>query len=150
MVQKHRWPAQRAQEARDGLDGSECDLAVKRRCIAQSFDLESAVENHFTAKTPRAQRTYSKDKIHPIGEGQERTHFHSNPCFSLASSRLCGESFIPTAFFRIRHSPIYRELPAQRLGLGFHFGDDGRVAFGFQRAINQTRHFNGLDGAEAA
>ena len=60
------------------------------------FILENAVENNFTAKTPRAQypvgalRTYSKDKIHPIGEDQERIHFHSNPCFSLASLRLGG------------------------------------------------------------
>ena len=62
--------------------------------------LENAVENHFTAKTPRAQRTYNRDKIHPIGEDQEHTRFHSNPCFSFASLRLCGGNFIPTAFFR--------------------------------------------------
>ena len=66
--------------------------------------LENAVENHFTAKTPRAQRTYNRDKIHPIGEDQEHTRFHSNPCFSLAYLRLCGGSFIPTAFFRIKDS----------------------------------------------
>ena len=61
-------------------------------CSFLRFNLENAVENNFTAKTPRAQRTYSKDKIHPIGEDQERTHFHSNPCFSLASLRLGGGS----------------------------------------------------------
>ena len=46
--------------------------------------------------------------------------------------------------------PIYRKLPAQRLGLGFHFGDDGRVAFGLQRAVDQTRDFNRFDWAETA
>ena len=46
--------------------------------------------------------------------------------------------------------PIYRKLPAQRPGLGFHFGDDGRVAFGLQRAVDQTRDFNRFDGAETA
>ena len=71
------------------------------------MSLENAVGNHFTAKTPRAQRTYSRDKTHPIGEDLEHTRFHSNPCFSyvpqrgIASLRLCGGSFIPTAFFRM-------------------------------------------------
>ncbi len=63
------------------------------------MSLENAVGNHFTAKTPRAQRTYSRDKTHPIGEDLEHTRFHSNPCFPFASLRLCGGSFIPTAFF---------------------------------------------------
>ena len=71
------------------------------------MSLENAVENYLTAKTPRAQypvgalRTYSRDKTHPIGEDLEHTRFHSNPCFSFASLRLCGGSFIPTAFFRM-------------------------------------------------
>jgi hypothetical protein len=63
--------------------------------------LKKAVENHFTAKTPRAQRTYSKDKIHLFGEGKDHMYFNSNSCFSLASSRLCGGSLIPTSFSRL-------------------------------------------------
>ena len=77
-----------------------------------TINLENAVKNHFTAKTPRAQRTYSKDKAHLFGEDTKHTLFYSKPCFSyvpqrgIASSRLCGGSFIPTAFSRINFSAI--------------------------------------------
>jgi hypothetical protein len=70
------------------------------------INLENAVENHFTAKTPRAQRTYSRDKTHPIGEDLEHTRFHSNPCFSyvpqrgIASLRLCV--FAVEVLFQLR------------------------------------------------
>jgi hypothetical protein len=37
--------------------------------------LENAVENHFTAKPPRAQRTYSKINIHPFGEAIDHLGF---------------------------------------------------------------------------
>ena len=37
--------------------------------------LKNAVEKDFLAKTPRAQRTYSKAKIHPFGEDTNHTHF---------------------------------------------------------------------------
>jgi hypothetical protein len=35
---------------------------------SMAISLENAVENHFTAKPPRAQKTYSKINIHPFGE----------------------------------------------------------------------------------
>jgi hypothetical protein len=41
--------------------------------------LKTAVENHFTAKPPRAQRTYSKNKSHPFGEAIDHLVFESNP-----------------------------------------------------------------------
>ena len=52
------------------------------------FILKNAVENHFTAKPPRAQRTYSKNKIHPFGESIDHSGFTFDlrfPLFSFAS-----------------------------------------------------------------
>ena len=71
------------------------------------MSLKNAVEKAFTAKTPRAQRTPSKAKIHPCGEDANHPHFYSRSCFSyvpewgIASLRLGGGIFIPTAFFRL-------------------------------------------------
>ena len=69
--------------------------------------LENAVEDHLTAKPLRTQypvgalRTYSKIKIHPFGEAIDHLSFYSNPCFSLASLRLCGGILILTGDFRM-------------------------------------------------
>ncbi len=41
--------------------------------------LKNAVENQFTAKTPRAQRTCSKDNAHLFGEDTDQTIFYSKP-----------------------------------------------------------------------
>jgi hypothetical protein len=46
----------------------------------------TALENHFTAKPPRAQRTCSKNEIHPFGEAIDHLDFETNPLFP---SRLC-------------------------------------------------------------
>ena len=77
-----------------------------RTISAATLILKKAVENYFTAKTPRAQRTYRKNRIHPLGQNKAHTHFNPNNCFSLASSRLCGGSFIPTTFFRFTIVPL--------------------------------------------
>jgi hypothetical protein len=69
--------------------------------------LENAVENHFTAKPPRAQRTYSKIKIHPFGETIDHLSFIQNLDFPKCPNgvwRLCAfavEVLIPTAVFRM-------------------------------------------------
>ena len=63
--------------------------------------LKKALKNYFTAKTPRAQRTCSKDKTHLFGEDVNHPHFYLNSCSPLASSRLCGGSSIPTAIYRL-------------------------------------------------
>ncbi len=55
------------------------------------FILKNAVENHFTAKPPRAQRTYSKDRVHWFSEAIERLNFESNPCFSWRLCAFAGE-----------------------------------------------------------
>jgi apolipoprotein N-acyltransferase len=44
--------------------------------------LKNAVENHFTAKPQRAQRTYSKIKLRPFGEAIDHLDFDSDLCFS--------------------------------------------------------------------
>ena len=46
-----------------------------RRSRLALINLKNAVERAFLAKTPRAQRTYSKAKIHPFGEDTNHTHF---------------------------------------------------------------------------
>jgi apolipoprotein N-acyltransferase len=51
------------------------------------MNLKNAVENHFTAKPKRAQRTYDKIKLHPFGESIDPLYFDSNLCFSW---RLCA------------------------------------------------------------
>ncbi len=98
------------------LNQPACDRGPAR---ISSLILKKAVENHFTAKTPRARRTYNKDKSHTFGEDKDHTHSNSNSCFSLASSRLCGGSFIPTAFSRLIEllSPMVFALQ-----LSFHVG----------------------------
>ena len=49
---------------------------------ANATTLEKAVENHFTAKPPRAQRTYKK-RDHLFNEAVDRLDFESNPCFPM-------------------------------------------------------------------
>jgi hypothetical protein len=44
------------------------------------------VENHFTAKPPRTQRTYSKINIYPFGEAIDHLDFIQTLAFSW---RLC-------------------------------------------------------------
>jgi DNA invertase Pin-like site-specific DNA recombinase len=51
--------------------------------------LKNAVENHFTAKQQRAQRTYIKNKTHLFGEVLDHTKLNSKPCLSFVSLRLC-------------------------------------------------------------
>jgi hypothetical protein len=48
---------------------------VREEC--DQLSLENAVENHFTAKPPRAQRTYSKIKLHSFGEAIDHLNFKS-------------------------------------------------------------------------
>ncbi len=58
--------------------------------VADPFNLKNAVERAFLAKTPRAQRTYSKNKSHPFGpfgEAIDHLDFDSNLCISW---RLCA------------------------------------------------------------
>jgi hypothetical protein len=50
------------------------------------LNLENAVENHFTAKPLRTQRTYSKINIHPFGEAIDHLDFIQTLAFSW---RLC-------------------------------------------------------------
>ena len=64
----------------DGLAGRVVFLS---QSLSQSLILKNAVENHFTAKQQRAQRTYSKNKSHPFGEAIDHLNFDSNLCFSL-------------------------------------------------------------------
>jgi hypothetical protein len=66
-----------------------------------SMNLKNAVENHFTAKPPRAQRTYIKDKNHSFGEAEDRTNVNSKPWISWRLCDLAVEVCIPTAFFRM-------------------------------------------------
>jgi hypothetical protein len=61
--------------------------AAKVRKFGHHLSLENAVENHFTAKPPRTQRTYSKNKSHPFGEAIDHLVFDSDLSFSL---RLCA------------------------------------------------------------
>ena len=53
------------------------------RVYSDDINLKTAVENHFTAKPPRAQRTYSKNKSHPFGEAIDHSDFNYNPIFLL-------------------------------------------------------------------
>jgi hypothetical protein len=53
--------------------------------------LEKAVENHFTAKPPRAHRTYSKIKFHPFGEAIDHLVFDSDLFFSWHLCALAVE-----------------------------------------------------------
>ena len=69
--------------------------------FGSNMTIKSEVENHFTAKTPRAQRTESREKNNYFTESVKHNHSYSNSSFSLASSRLCGGSFIPAVFFRM-------------------------------------------------
>ncbi len=55
----------------------------------ERLSLKNAVENHFTAKQQRAQRTYIKNKIHLFGEVLDHTKLSSKPCLSFVSLRLC-------------------------------------------------------------
>jgi hypothetical protein len=55
--------------------------------VKRLIKLKNAVENYFTAKPPRAQRTYSKNKSHAFGEAIDHLVFESNPRISL---RLCA------------------------------------------------------------
>jgi hypothetical protein len=66
-----------------------------------SLSLKNAVENHFTAKQQRAQRTYSKNKSHPFGEVIDHLNFDSNLCFSWRLCVFAVEILIPTAAFRL-------------------------------------------------
>jgi hypothetical protein len=53
------------------------------------MNLKKAAESHLTAKPQRAQRTYSKIKLHPpgpFGEAIDQLNFDSEPYFSW---RLC-------------------------------------------------------------
>ena len=53
-----------------------------------SFILENAVENHFTAKPQRTERTYRKNKNHRLSETLVHLAFETNPCVSLRLSGL--------------------------------------------------------------
>ena len=76
-----------------------------RRETSVEMDLPSQSNIHpekssrepFTAKPPRAQRTYSKKKNHPFGEAENR----SKPWISWRLCDLAVEVCILTAFFRI-------------------------------------------------
>jgi hypothetical protein len=59
--------------------------------------LENAVKNHFTAKPPRAQRTYSKDNAHLFGVDTNQTHFIQALAFPW---RLCV--FAVEVLFQLR------------------------------------------------
>jgi hypothetical protein len=61
------------------------------------INLKNAVEKDFLAKTPRAQRTYSKAKIHPFGEDTNHTHFIQTLFFPW---RLCV--FAVEVLFQLR------------------------------------------------
>jgi hypothetical protein len=60
-----------------------------------TMNLKNAVENHFTAKPQRAQRTYIKNKIHLFGEALDHTKLNSKSCLSLASLRWKFEFLLP-------------------------------------------------------
>jgi hypothetical protein len=76
--------------------------APPREPIAD-FILENAVENHFTAKPPRAQRTYSKIKLHPFDEAIDHLDFDG-------SSGFCVGMFIPSHGMRL--SPPQKNMMA--------------------------------------
>jgi hypothetical protein len=59
------------------------------KCSQLRLNLKNAVENHFTAKQQRAQRTYIKNKTHLFGEVLDHTKLNSKPCLSFVSLRLC-------------------------------------------------------------
>jgi hypothetical protein len=62
-------------------------LSAAQTSVIPNVSLKNAVENHFTAKPQRAQRTYNKIKLHPFGEAIDHLDFDSNLCFSW---RLCA------------------------------------------------------------
>jgi hypothetical protein len=67
-------------------------VIVMKKALGNSTGviLNNAVENRFTAKPPRAQRTYSKKKNHLFGlfgEATDHLDVDSNPCFPW---RLCA------------------------------------------------------------
>jgi hypothetical protein len=66
-----------------------------------SLALKNAVENHFTAKPPRAQRTYRKINFHPFDGDIDPLDFDSVLCFPWRLCAFAVEFFIPTAVFRL-------------------------------------------------
>ena len=72
-----------------------------------SVSLKNAVENHLTAKPPRAQypvgalRTYRKIKRHLFGEAIDRLDIDSDLCFSWRLCVFAVKGFIPTSVSRV-------------------------------------------------
>ena len=64
-----------------------CSLSSVPRRYRFDEALENAVENNFTAKTPRAQKTYSKDKIHPK-RGSRNSNFQRKDAKTQRKGRV--------------------------------------------------------------
>ena len=79
----------------------------------ERLSLKNAVENHFTAKQQRAQRTYIKNKIRLFGEVLDHTKLSSKPCLSFVSLRLCVGNL--NSYCRVQDEVGKRERkPGQR------------------------------------